>query len=88
MFQVFDGLQVTLSGICKGVKQTDIVLLANFLAYWCVSIPVGYTLAFKYNLKLIGFWIGLCLSAVVLCSIMIFKLKIFYDRQYKNKNLA
>ncbi len=88
VFQVFDGFQIALAGICKGVKQTDIVLLANFLAYWCVSVPVGYTLAFKYNLKLVGFWIGLCFAAVVLCSIMIFKLKRFYDRQYKNKNLV
>lgn len=75
VFQIFDGLQISLSGICKGVKQTDIVLLANFIAYWCVSFPVGYLLAFKYNLKLMGFWIGLVLSAIVLCVIMIAKLK-------------
>lgn len=87
VFQVFDGLQIALAGICKGVKQTDIVLLANFLAYWCVSVPLGYLLAFKYNLNLIGFWIGLCLSAVILCTIMIFKLKKFYDNTYKKQEL-
>ena len=83
IFQVFDGLQISLSGICKGVKQTDIVLLANFIAYWCVSIPVGCVLGLVYNFKLIGFWIGLCLSAILLCSIMIYKLKRYYDRTYK-----
>ncbi|MCM1339617.1 MAG: MATE family efflux transporter, partial [Muribaculaceae bacterium] len=88
VFQIFDGLQIALAGICKGVKQTDIVLLANFLAYWCVSVPVGYILAFNYNLKLVGFWIGLCFAAVVLCSIMIYKLKRFFDNTYKNKNLV
>ena len=87
VFQVFDGLQVALAGICKGVKQTDIVLLANFLAYWCVSIPLGYVLAFKYNMKLIGFWIGLCASAVILCGIMIYKLKKFYNNTYKKQEL-
>lgn len=87
LFQVFDGLQVALAGICKGVKQTDIVLFANFLAYWCVSIPVGYILAFKYNLKLIGFWVGLCCAAIILCSIMVYKLKKFADNTYKKQEL-
>ncbi len=85
VFQVFDGLQIALAGICKGVKQTDIVLLANFLAYWCVSVPVGYILAFKYNFKLVGFWIGLCCAAIILCAIMIYKLKKFADNTYKKQ---
>ena len=85
VFQVFDGLQIALAGICKGVKQTDIVLLANFLAYWCVSVPVVYILAFKYNFKLVGFWIGLCCAAIILCAIMIYKLKKFADNTYKKQ---
>lgn len=83
VFQIFDGLQISLSGICKGVKQTDIVLLANFIAYWCVSVPAGCILGLVYNLKLIGFWIGLCMSAVLLCLIMIYKLKKYYETTYK-----
>lgn len=84
VFQIFDGLQIALAGVCKGVKQTDIVLLANFIAYWCISIPIGYILAFKFNFMLTGFWIGLVFSAFVLCMIMIFKLKRFFKREYKN----
>lgn len=87
IFQVFDGLQIALAGICKGVKQTDIVLFANFVAYWCVSIPLGYILAFKYNLNLIGFWIGLCMAAAILCSIMIYKLKKFANTINKKQEL-
>lgn len=79
IFQVFDGLQVALAGICKGIKQTDIVLFANFLAYWCVSIPVGCILGLVLNYKLIGFWIGLVLAAMILCTIMLYKLKKFYN---------
>lgn len=79
IFQVFDGLQISLAGICKGLKQTDIVLLANFAAYWCVSIPAGCILGLTFNFKLVGFWIGLVLSAVILCSIMIYKLKKYYN---------
>lgn len=87
IFQIFDGLQISLAGICKGVKQTDIVLLANFVAYWLVSLPLGYTLAFKFNMNISGFWIGLCSAAVILCGIMIVKLKIFADKTYKKQEL-
>ena len=85
IFQIFDGLQIALAGICKGVKQTDIVLLANFVAYWLVSIPLGYTLAFKFNMNISGFWIGLCSAAIILCGIMLVKLKRFADRTYKKQ---
>ena len=67
IFQVFDGLQISLAGICKGIKQTNIVLFANFIAYWCVAIPLGYMLAFKYKMYLKGFWFGLVSAAVLLC---------------------
>lgn len=71
VFQVFDGLQVALSGIFKGLKNTKVVLFANFLAYWLVSIPLGYYLAFKVKLMLTGFWYGLALAAIFLCIIMV-----------------
>ena len=70
VFQIFDGLQVSLSGIFKGFKKTDAVLLANFVAYWLISIPLGCILAFKFNLNLIGFWCGLVTASIALCVIM------------------
>lgn len=70
VFQIFDGLQVALSGIFKGIKRTGIVLLSNFVAYWLISIPLGCTLAFKYHLNLRGFWFGLMTAAVILCVMM------------------
>lgn len=71
VFQIFDGLQVSLAGIFKGMKRTGIVLLSNFIAYWLISIPVGYTLAFHFHLNLKGFWYGLASAAVILCLIMV-----------------
>ena len=71
VFQVFDGLQVALAGIFKGMKRTGIVLLSNFIAYWLIALPLGYTLAFKYQLNIRGFWFGLVAAAMMLCSIML-----------------
>ena len=74
IFQIFDGLQISLAGIFKGMKRTGIVLLSNFIAYWMISIPVGCTLAFHFHLDLKGFWYGLASAAVILCVIMVFML--------------
>ncbi len=79
-FQVFDGLQVALSGICKGIKKTNIVLVANFVAYWLLSIPVGYNLAFTFNFGLRGFWLGLIMAAITLCVIMLTMLKNYFSK--------
>jgi len=86
VFQIFDGLQVALAGICKGIKQTNIVLVANLFAYWGLSIPVGYLLAFKYNFMLAGFWVGLVVSAIALCSIMIYMLRRYFIKEYSSNN--
>lgn len=70
VFQVFDGLQVALSGIFKGMKRTGVVLISNFVAYWLISLPLGYTLAFHFHLNLRGFWYGLVSAAIILCAMM------------------
>ena len=77
-YQIFDGLQISLSGICKGIKQTKIILLANFIAYWCVSIPLGCYLGLHLKMYLTGFWTGLLSSSIILCVIMILKLRKYY----------
>lgn len=75
MFQVFDGLQVALSGVFKGIKETNVVLLANFVGYWLIYLPLGYHLALHRNFMLKGFWYGLIISAIILCTIMIVLLR-------------
>lgn len=87
IFQVFDGLQVALAGIFKGIKKTGVVLLSNFTAYWLLFLPLGYSLAFKYNLQLKGFWLGLLIAAITLCIIMLsFITK--YLKELKPKSVA
>lgn len=69
-FQVFDGLQATFAGIFRGLKQTNIVMIANFVAFWLIALPLGYLLAINYNLQLIGFWYALIVSVIIQCAIM------------------
>ncbi len=83
-FQIFDGIQVSLSGIFKGLKQTKIVMLSNIIAYWFISFPLGCILAFKFNLNLLGFWFGLFVSSVSVCLIMSYALNVNFRKLANN----
>ncbi|MGE3609355.1 MAG: MATE family efflux transporter [Bacteriovoracaceae bacterium] len=76
-FQLFDGAQVTLSGILRGVSVTLPSFLANFAGYWIIGIPLGYYLGFKDNMQAEGFWIGLAISlaSVAISLALILKIK-------------
>ena len=82
-FQVFDGLQVALAGVFRGIKQTNVVMISNFISYWLISIPLGCLLGLKYKLNLLGFWYSLCVSAIVLCTIMLVTMLRKFKNEYK-----
>lgn len=71
-FQIFDGLQVSLSGIFKGLKKTNIVMFGDFAAYWLIGLPLGLLLGFKYNMNLYGLWVGLTVAIFTLSMILLF----------------
>lgn len=70
-FQIFDGLQVSLGGVFKGLKKTNIVMMGNFTAYWLIGLPLGFVLAFNYHMKLYGFWTGLTVSIFLLGIVLL-----------------
>ncbi len=70
VFQVFDGMQAALAGIFKGLKQTNVVMVSNFIAFWLISLPLGCFLGLKLKLNLLGFWYSMAVAIIVLCSIM------------------
>lgn len=72
LFQIFDGMQVSLGGIFKGLKKTKIVMLGNFTAYWLIGLPLGLLLGFKSGMMLYGFWIGLTIAIFSLALILFF----------------
>ena len=45
IYQFSDSVQVVVSGILRGYKDTKIILYITLLAYWGVGIPVGYILS-------------------------------------------
>jgi MATE family multidrug resistance protein len=74
-FQLFDGLQVTLSGILRGLNVTRPSSIAIFVGYWVIGIPLSYYLGFYTGLEAQGFWIGLAISLAVVAIMLSFVMK-------------
>jgi MATE family multidrug resistance protein len=58
IFQIFDGAQVVLLSILRGLADVQKAMFFAFIAYILINIPISYVLAFTFNLGPIGIWIG------------------------------
>jgi len=59
IFQLFDGGQVVSAGMLRGLTDVKVPTVITFIAYWVLSLPLGYALAFHTTLGPIGVWTGL-----------------------------
>lgn len=59
IFQISDGLQVSGYGALRGLKDTTVPMIVNFIAYWVVGLPLGYYLGITRNIGPQGLWMGL-----------------------------
>ncbi len=69
-FQLFDGAQVTLSGVLRGLNVTKPSSIAIFVGYWVIGIPLGYYLGFHRGMEAQGFWFGLALSLALVAMML------------------
>jgi len=68
-FQLFDGAQVVSSGALRGLTDVRVPTVITFVAYWVVSLPLGYLLAFRSPLGPVGVWTGL--AAGLACAALL-----------------
>jgi MATE family multidrug resistance protein len=59
LFQLFDGGQVVSAGMLRGLTDVKVPTVITFVAYWLVSLPLAWLLAFHTPLGPIGVWAGL-----------------------------
>ena len=58
IFQVFDGLQVIMLSILRGMSDVQIPMIFAFIAYLSIGIPTSYILAISFKLGPQGIWYG------------------------------
>jgi MATE family multidrug resistance protein len=62
IFQLFDGAQVISAGALRGLTDVRVPTLLTFIAYWVISLPLGYWLAFHTSFGPAGLWAGLAIG--------------------------
>ncbi|KAF1308270.1 MATE family efflux transporter [Streptococcus sanguinis] len=64
-FQLADTFAAPLQGILRGYKDTQVPFYLGLIAYWGVSLPLGFFLDHYTSLGPYGYWIGLIASLVM-----------------------
>lgn len=68
---IFDNFRIIGFGALRGLKDSQFPMLASFISFWLIGIPLAYLFGFVYHFAGNGIWWGLTLG--ILCgSIIIF----------------
>ena len=65
LFQLSDGTQAVGIGVLRGLTDVKGPTIITFVAYWIISLPIAYLLAFNFKLGVDGVWIGLLIGLTV-----------------------
>lgn len=75
-FQLFDGTQVTVMGILRGLGDMRFPPLVSTVAYVVTCLPIGYLLAFTCGCGAWGIWIGYLVGLVVACAMLLMRMRL------------
>lgn len=69
-YQLFDGWQVNVAGILRGMQDTTVPMWVTLFCYWLVALPLGIYLVRFTDLGAQGFWMAL-ITGLFLASILL-----------------
>lgn len=65
IFQIFDGLQVSMAAALRGLKDTAFPMAITLCAYWAAGLPLAYGLGIRLGYGPQALWVGLIAGLVV-----------------------
>jgi MATE family, multidrug efflux pump len=65
-FQLFDGLQIVVTGSLRGAGDTRTPMVCHLVGYWVIGLPLGAVLCFGRGLGAPGLWIGLSAGLIAI----------------------
>ena len=71
LFQLSDGIQVTALGSLRGLQDVKIPSIYTFIAYWLITIPIGYFLCVTMKMGAFGMWIALGLGLTISAAMLV-----------------
>lgn len=72
-FQIFDGIQTVTTGALRGLGETRAPMIANFIGYWVLGLPLGLWLCFLVHRGIFGLWLGLTLALIVIAFVLLLR---------------
>lgn len=70
-FQLFDGIQAVATGALRGLGDTKTAMYTHVSIYWGIGLPLGYWLTFTHGWGPAGFWVGLCVSLILIGVVLL-----------------
>ncbi len=71
LFQLSDGIQVTALGLLRGLQDVKIPSFITFIAYWLITLPLGYYLCINLNMGAFGMWIALGIGLTISATLLV-----------------
>lgn len=65
-FQLFDGLQIVVTGSLRGAGDTRTPMVCHLIGYWVIGLPLGAMLCFGRGLGAPGLWVGLSAGLIAI----------------------
>lgn len=87
-FQLSDGLQCVSLGILRGLGDVKLPTMVALIAYWIIGLPVGYILAFKKGLGLVGIWYGFLIGLSIAAVLLIYRFRLKISRMLKDSSVT
>ncbi|QPB42684.1 MATE family efflux transporter [Rodentibacter haemolyticus] len=79
IYQFSDTIQVVVSGVLRGYKDTKTILYITLFAYWMIGIPLGYTLArtdlLMPSIGAKGFWIAFVVALTFAAVLLFYRMR-------------
>lgn len=85
LFQLSDGLQILALGVLRGMQDVKIPSIITFVAYWIITIPLGYYLCVTREMGAYGMWIALGIGLTISASLLIRRFLKLSNSKIKNK---
>lgn len=70
-FELFDGLQVVATGALRGLGDTRAPMIAHFIGYWIIGMPIVYVLCFPLGWGATGIWVGLSAALILIGAALV-----------------
>ncbi len=70
-FELFDGLQVVATGALRGLGDTRAPMIAHFVGYWVIGMPIVYILCFPLHWGAPGIWVGLSVALILIGAALV-----------------